>query len=109
MTTHARLCLPHSQAPFDLQAFCFWTFANGRQTRDRKQREPLFRKERFSASRQAHVPEHHGTRSGASLASSDRNAHFGQRCWRTFERLSLRHATLDEKRTRVGSCARRFW
>jgi 2-polyprenyl-3-methyl-5-hydroxy-6-metoxy-1,4-benzoquinol methylase len=46
--------------------------------------------------------KHHGTRSGAPAASSVRNAHPGQRRWRTFERLSLRNALLDENRTRVG-------
>ena len=30
------------------------------------------------------------------------DAHSGQRRWRTFERLSLRDAMLDENRTRVG-------
>ena len=70
-------------------------------TRDRKQREPVFERafERIEA---RHVHEHHGTRSGAPAASPVRNPHSGQRRWRTFERLSLRDAMLDENRTRVG-------
>ena len=59
-------------------------------TKDRKQRE------------------HHRTRSRAPTASSVRNAHAGQRRWRTFERLSVRDAVLDEKRARVCFRARQL-
>ena len=70
-------------------------------TRDRKQREPVFRKSVLTdrGSSRSRAPR---TRSGPPAASSVRNAHSGQRRWRTFERLSLRDAMLDENRTRVG-------
>jgi SAM-dependent methyltransferase len=71
-------------------------------TRARKQRQPVFRKS---------IRTDRGTLTYTSTTELDperqqlllsETQYFGQRRWRTLERVSVRDAVLDENRTRVG-------